>query len=81
MTTAISVSGLVKNFGATRALDRVLLAGSYVVPSYALRKERIAHWDRFSHAEHIPDYPDDNVGFPIIWWYDEAKAAKTGGGS
>ncbi|MGN6102608.1 MAG: extracellular solute-binding protein [Devosia sp.] len=66
---------------ATRALDRVLLAGSYVVPSYALRKERIAHWDRFSHAEHIPDYPDDNVGFPIIWWYDEAKAARTGGGS
>ncbi|HTJ55942.1 MAG TPA: extracellular solute-binding protein [Devosiaceae bacterium] len=60
---------------ATRALDRVLLAGHYVVPSYTLRNDRIAHWDRFSHAATLPAY---NIGFPQVWWYDEAKAQKTG---
>ena len=60
---------------ATHALDRVLLANHYVIPSYALRNDRIAHWDRFGHPDHIPDY---SVGFPTVWWYDKDKAAKTG---
>lgn len=60
---------------ATKALDRVLLANYFVIPSYALRHERIAHWDRFSHAEKLPAY---SIGFPEVWWYDEVKAAKTG---
>jgi microcin C transport system substrate-binding protein len=60
---------------ATHALDRVLLAGHYVVPSYTLRADRIARWDRFSHAQTLPAY---NIGFPQVWWYDKAKAAKTG---
>ncbi len=60
---------------ATHALDRVLLARHYVTPSYTLRNARIARWDRFSHPENLPEY---SIGFPGIWWYDEAKAAKTG---
>jgi microcin C transport system substrate-binding protein len=60
---------------ATAALDRVLLFNYFVVPSYALRNERIARWDRFSHPEPLPEF---SVGFPQIWWYDEAKAQKTG---
>ena len=60
---------------ATHALDRVLLAGHYVVPSYTLRNDRIARWDRFSHAATLPAY---NIGFPQVWWYDQAKAQKTG---
>jgi len=60
---------------ATHALDRVLLAHDYVIPSYGLRASRIARWDRFGHPDTLPEY---NVGFPTIWWYDEAKAAKTG---
>ena len=56
-------------------VDRVLLAGHYVTPSYTLRKARIARWDRFSHPDVLPEYA---IGFPSIWWYDEAKAAKTG---
>ena len=60
---------------ATHALDRVLLAHHYVTPSYSLRKARIARWDRFSHPENLPEF---SIGFPSIWWYDEAKAAKTG---
>ena len=60
---------------AVHALDRVLLALHIVVPSYTNEKERIAHWDRFSHADKLPLY---SIGFPDIWWYDEAKAEKTG---
>ncbi len=60
---------------ATHALDRVLLAGYYIVPSYTLRSDRIARWDRFSHPDKLPDY---SIGFPDIWWYDPAKVAVTG---
>jgi microcin C transport system substrate-binding protein len=60
---------------ATRALDRVLLAHNFVMPSYALRNSRIARWNRFSHPEPLPEYA---IGFPTIWWYDEAKAAQAG---
>ena len=60
---------------ATHALDRVLLAHSIVVPSYASLTSRIARWDRFSHPDNLPEY---SVGFPSVWWYDEAKAAKVG---
>jgi microcin C transport system substrate-binding protein len=61
---------------ATKALDRVLLAQHNIVPSYGLRNTRVARWDRFSHPENLPEYA---AGFPSIWWYDEAKAAKVGG--
>lgn len=63
---------------ATKALDRVLLHRHYVIPSYTLRNSRIARWDRFSHPEPLPEF---SSGFPTIWWFDEAKAAKTGGAS
>lgn len=63
---------------ATKALDRVLLHRHYVVPSYTLRNSRIARWDRFSHPEPLPEF---SSGFPTIWWFDEAKAARTGGAS
>ena len=53
----------------------MLLANHYLVPSYALTDERIAHWDRFGKPDHIPDY---NIGFPTVWLYDKDKAAKTG---
>lgn len=60
---------------ATHALDRVLLASYYIVPSYVNREDRIARWDRFSHPDNLPKY---SIGFPDIWWYDEAKAAAAG---
>ncbi len=61
---------------ATKALDRVLLANHYLVPSYTMRTARTARWDRFSHPPTLPEY---GIGFPSAWWYDEAKAAKVGG--
>lgn len=62
---------------ATMALDRVLLHHHYIIPSYTLRNSRVARWDRFSHPEPLPEF---GSAFPTIWWWDEAKAAKTGGG-
>lgn len=60
---------------ASRALDRVLLWNHYVVPGWTLAATRMARWDRFSHPDPLPTY---SIGFPNIWWYDAAKAAKTG---
>jgi len=56
---------------ATRALDRVLMANQYVIPSYALRHSRIARWDRFSRPAELPQY---SVGFPTVWWWNEERA-------
>ncbi|SNY91837.1 microcin C transport system substrate-binding protein [Cohaesibacter sp. ES.047] len=56
---------------ATKALDRVLLANHYVIPGWTLPATRIAYWDRFGHPDPLPML---SVGFPTIWWWDEAKA-------
>jgi microcin C transport system substrate-binding protein len=61
---------------ATHALDRVLLWNHYVVPQYTYDKERTARWDRFGHPDPMPKY--GMAAFPSLWWWDEAKAAKTG---
>ena len=60
---------------ATKALDRVLLWNQYVVPMWTISYSRTARWDRFSFPEKLPAY---SYGFPSIWWYDMAKAEKTG---
>jgi microcin C transport system substrate-binding protein len=61
---------------ATRALDRVLLWNHYVVPQWTYGKVRTARWDRFRHPDVMPKYGRDS--FPMIWWWDEARAAKAG---
>lgn len=61
---------------ATKALDRVLLAHNYVVPQWTSLKQRTARWDRYSHPQTMPRYA--GAAFPTVWWYDEAKAARTG---
>lgn len=64
---------------ATKALDRVLLWNAYTVPQFTASKYFYARWDRFSHAEPLPKYGIS--GLPTLWWWDAAKAAKTGGRS
>jgi microcin C transport system substrate-binding protein len=61
---------------ATKALDRVLLWNHYVVPQWTYGMVRTARWDRFGHPEVMPRYGRDS--FPTIWWWDAARAAKTG---
>lgn len=58
---------------ASRALDRVLLWEHPMIMQLYAPLERIAYWDRFS----APDpTPPRSVGFPTVWWWDAAKAAK-----
>lgn len=57
----------------TRALDRVLLAGHYVVPQWYSPYDRVAYWNRLGHPDPTPIY---SVGFPDIWWFkSDAKPA------
>lgn len=61
---------------ATKAMDRVLLWNHYVVPQFTYDKVRTARWDRFARPEKLPTY--GMSAFPTIWWWDGAKASKTG---
>ncbi len=57
---------------ATRALDRVLLWGHYVIPNWHSRNFRIAYWNRFDRPAIRPKYL---IGFHDTWWVDPAKNA------
>ncbi len=56
----------------TRALDRVLQWGSYVIPNWHSRTFRIAFWDRFGQPPRNPRY---GLGFPSAWWIDAQRDA------
>ncbi len=50
----------------TRALDRVLLWGHYVIPQLISKTERIAYWNKFGRAPIQPKYGVDFTA----WWVD-----------
>lgn len=56
----------------TRALDRVLLWGHYVIPNWHIAADRMLYWDKFSR----PELPVKTGAFTSRWWFDEAKAAQ-----
>jgi len=55
----------------TRALDRVLLWGHYVIPQLMAPYDRILYWDKFGRPEKVP------LQGPSVlrWWIDPEKAA------
>lgn len=57
---------------ATRALDRVLISGRYVIPIHQYSVGRIAHVKELHYpSNRLPIY-GDGVGFlPEVWWYEE----------
>ena len=56
---------------ATRALDRVLTSGRYVVPIWYSDVSRIAHAKPLHYPDRLPIY-GDWLGFqPDVWWYKE----------
>lgn len=63
----------------TRALDRALLAGHWLVPNWHLAAQRLVYWDKFGLPEVTP-YKGVSID---SWWFDEEKAArlKRGGAS
>jgi microcin C transport system substrate-binding protein len=54
---------------ATKALDRVLLWGHYVIPHWQIQLYRVAYWNKFGRPEILPPYGLDL----FAWWIDEDK--------
>ena len=52
----------------TRALDRVLQYGYYVIPQFHIGAFRVAYWDKFRRPKIAPKY---GIGF-TTWWVDPA---------
>jgi len=54
----------------TRALDRALLWGFYVIPHWHIQSFRVASWDKFGRPAITPKY-----NLPLdTWWIDVARA-------
>ena len=59
------------SIAATRALDRVLTSGRYVIPVWHNPVSFIAHAKELEFPENLPVY-GDWIGFqPDVWWYEE----------
>jgi microcin C transport system substrate-binding protein len=56
----------------SRALDRVLQFGYYVIPNYHLPAFRVAYWDKFRRPEISPKY-----GIGLDTWWIDPKAEQT----
>ncbi|MBM2320778.1 MULTISPECIES: extracellular solute-binding protein [Marivita] len=56
---------------ATRALDRVLTTGRYVIPIYQWNISRIAHAKELKYPTAIPIYGDWIGWQPDVWWWEE----------
>lgn len=61
----IFAGDLAQKTASVKALDRVLLAGHYVIPMYYTTHYNIAYWDKFDHLPELPKYA---IGFPDVWW-------------
>ncbi|MCB2152992.1 MAG: ABC transporter substrate-binding protein, partial [Rhodobacteraceae bacterium] len=56
---------------ATRALDRILTAGRYVIPVWFSRVSRLAHDRHLHYPARIPLYGDWPGFQPETWWYED----------
>jgi microcin C transport system substrate-binding protein len=61
---------------ATRALDRALLWGHYLVPHFYSPVERIAYWDKFARPQVPPRHGAPTDALLRVWWYDAVAAAR-----
>lgn len=56
---------------AVRGLDRLLMAGRYVIPIWAGGPSRIAHSSALHFPKNTPIYGDRIGWAPDVWWYQE----------
>lgn len=56
---------------ATRALDRILTTGRYVIPIYQWTISRIAHVKELHFPDTLPIYGDWIRWQPDVWWWEE----------
>lgn len=54
---------------STRAMDRLLRAGYYLIPTYSKSKYWVAYWDMYAYSAQRPKY---DLGIDY-WWVDPAK--------
>ncbi len=60
---------------ATRALDRVLQWGHWVIPHWHIKYDRIAYWNKFGRPKITPTQGSQFTA----WWVDAAKAKALAG--
>ncbi len=58
---------------ASRALDRVLLYGEYLVPNWYINVHRIAYWDKFGVPETQPLYYEPISWLLKAWWIKDVE--------
>ncbi|WP_166415583.1 extracellular solute-binding protein [Cochlodiniinecator piscidefendens] len=56
---------------ATRALDRILTAGRYVLPIWHNPVSRLAHARELHYPDVLPMYGDWSGFQPDVWWWEE----------
>jgi len=56
---------------ATRALDRILTAGRYVIPIWNFDVGRIAHAKELKFPDTLPIYGDGPEYMPQVWWHED----------
>ncbi|MGH1369136.1 MAG: extracellular solute-binding protein [Maritimibacter sp.] len=56
---------------ATKALDRLLTAGRYVIPLWYSDVSRVAHSKDIHFPEYVPMYGNWLGYLPDVWWYEE----------
>lgn len=66
----LSARGEADFVAAVRALDRVLMAGRYVIPFWQFTTGQIAHIKEMKHPQVLPIYGDGPNFMPEVWWYD-----------
>lgn len=59
----------------TRALDRVLLWGYYVIPNWHIKTWRVAYWNRLEHPKVTPLY---DIGLYTWWMKTQAQPQPAG---
>jgi microcin C transport system substrate-binding protein len=53
----------------SRALDRVLLHGDYLVPNWYIGQHRVAYRDKFAQPATVPlYYPTGESWMVLTWW-------------
>jgi microcin C transport system substrate-binding protein len=56
---------------ASRALDRVLVNGEYLVPNWYINVHRVAYWKKLGMPEQQPLYYDPITWLLKSWWTEE----------
>ncbi len=72
MIAAMTTTADPAEFAASvQALDRVLLAGRYVIPVWYSKLSRMAYSKHLHHPARLPLYGDWPGFQPNVWWYQE----------